>query len=312
MTGLGPLELIKLAIFYASYLYFPAALLFGWWIVRTRGPTRFLAAACLMISSCLAYGRFVEPRLLFTAEHDVALRTCYASGGDVRIAVVSDMHVGLFANAMPVQRIARRLDAANADLVLVAGDFIYFLHPDRLEETFAPLGVMRAPVFAVLGNHDIGLPGPDLGDPLRVALPKAGVTLIDNTAIALSDNGFSIELVGLSDHWGRAQDLTLLQRLHSVPLLVLTHNPSAAQDFHKNMSADLLIGGHTHGGQIQLPFVTCRLTGVCGDTGYGLREARGLPIFTTSGTGMVGLPMRFRVPPRIDLLNVRYKACSGG
>lgn len=74
---------------------------------------------------------------------------------------------------------------------------------------------------------------------------------------------------------------------------------------------DLLVAGHTHGGQIQLPFITCWWTGLCGkNAAYGLREENDALVFTTSGTGMVGLPMRFRVPPRIDVLNVAYKSCA--
>lgn len=312
MTGLGSLEFIKLAIYYASYLYFPAAVLLGWMVLRRRGASRFLAAVFLAGASCLAYARFIEPRLLLTEAHDIFLDNCFKDGGAVRIGVFSDAHIGLFGNAMPISRIARQVDAVGADLVLIAGDFIYFLHPDSFADTFEPLKTIRAPVFAVLGNHDIGLPGPDLSAPLQKALPEADVSLIDNMVQRLSGDGFVIELVGLSDHWGRAQDLTLLQRPSEMPRFVLTHNPAAVRDFREGMTADLLIGGHTHGGQIQLPFLTCRLTGVCGDIGYGLREERGVQVFTTSGTGMVGLPMRFRVRPRIDVLNVRYKACSGG
>ncbi len=309
MTELGSLEYIKLAIFYVSYLYFPAAFACLWLIARKRKGLRFSAALFLGVASCLAYARFVEPRMLLTAEHDVNFTRCFGEAGAARIAVFSDTHNGLFVNAMPIERIARQVEKTNADFVLIAGDFIYFLDPQEFDETFAAFQAIRAPVFAVLGNHDIGLPGPDLTAPLRKALPRAGVKLIDNSALRLSNRRFNIELVALSDQWGREQKLSLLTPPAAAPRLVLTHNPATIGDFRRDMSADLLVGGHTHGGQIQLPFLTCALTGVCGDIAYGLREEKGVQIFTTSGTGMVGLPMRFRVPPRIDVLNVSYEAC---
>ena len=310
MIDIGPLEWIKLAIFYASYLYIVAAPVTFWLIVINRGVMRWGAIAFLAGISLLAYGRFVEPRIMLTAEHDVVLDGCFDGGGEMRVAVFSDTHNGLFKNAMPIKRIAREVEAAKPDFVLIAGDFIYFLAPERFEKTFGALNEISAPVFAVLGNHDIGLPGPDLGTPLRASLPSYGVRLIDNAALKLSNQKFDIELVGLSDQWGRRQNLSLLEPATATPRIVLTHNPATVLDFTPSSKADLLIGGHTHGGQIRLPILTCAFTGVCGDIAYGLREEMGVQIFTTSGTGMVGLPMRFGVPPRIDVVNISYRACQ--
>src|SRR5690606_33204110 len=139
---------------------------------------------------------------------------------------------------------------------------------------------------------------------------SAGVILIDNGTVALKGDRFDLELVGLSDLWGRNQQLSLLRAPARRPRLVLTHNPATIYDLKPGMRADLVLGGHTHGGQILLPFLTCALTGVCGESAYGLRNQSGALVFTTSGTGMVGLPMRFRVPPRIDILNVGYSSCD--
>lgn len=310
MIDLGPLEVLKLTIYYASYVYFIAAPLALWLIYKTRGRRRFVLGGFFVIITCFAYARFVEPRILLTIAHDVPLSGCFSQSGAARIVVFSDTHNGLFGNAMPIDRIANRINSARADFVLIAGDFIYFLHPDRFEQTFEAFGLIEAPVFAVLGNHDLGLPGPDLSTPLRAALPQYGVRPIDDQALTLSNSKFAMDLVGLSDQWARDQKLSLLETPSEKPRLVLTHNPATVGDFEPGMTADLLIGGHTHGGQIQLPFLTCVVTGVCGDVAYGLREASGVQIFTTSGTGMVGLPMRFAVPPKVDVLNVRYKRCA--
>jgi uncharacterized protein len=310
MTGAGPLEILKLAIYYASYLYFIAAPLALWLVVRRRGRARYAWAGFAIVVTLLAYGRFVEPRILLTAEHEVALNRCFERPGAVRIAVFSDTHNGLFGNAMPIERIAAAVNAAGPDIVLVPGDYIYFLHPGRFDETFAAFADIKAPIFAVFGNHDLGLPGPDLSAPLSEALPALGVRLIDNQPLNLSDSGFAIELVGLSEQWAGRQKLSLLESSAPRPRLVLTHNPETLHDFRPGMHADLLVGGHTHGGQIQLPILTCLVTGVCGDNAYGLRDETDVQVFTTSGTGMVGLPMRFRVPPRVDVLNVAWHGCG--
>lgn len=315
MTDLGALEYLKLAIYYASYLYVVAAPLLAWFALKHRGAGRLVAAGLLLAVTCLAYARFVEPRILLTPQTQIDLPGCFARAGAARIAAVSDMHNGLFGNAMPIDRIARKLNDLYPDAVLIAGDFIYFLHPDRFDETFAAFAGVPAPIYAVLGNHDLGLPGPDLSAALTAALPAYGVRFIDDDVATIETATGDVELVGLSDAWALRQNIGNLEKPTALPRIILTHNPSSLKNFTNRSRADLMVAGHTHGGQIRLPVLTCALTGVCGDDGYGLRTAafgRGdsIEIFTTSGTGMVGLPMRFGVPPRIDLLDIRYRACS--
>ncbi len=310
MIGLVFIDWVRIAVFYASYLYFPVAPLVLWLAISYRGPVRWLSVLFLMGITVLAYARFIEPRILLTNEHQFALEACFDEPGQMRVVVFADVHQGIFSNTVSIERIVKRVNAAKPDFVLVPGDFTYFLHPDRFAKTFAAFGEINAPVFAVLGNHDIGEPGPDLSAPLYEALPETGLHMIDNAAKVLSTSRFRIELVGLSDEWGYEQEFSLIETAPNKPRIILTHQPTLARHMHKYRYGDLIVAGHTHGGQIQLPLITCWLTNVCGDEAYGLRVERGAKVFTTSGTGMVGLPMRFRVPPRIDVLNIGYRACA--
>jgi predicted MPP superfamily phosphohydrolase len=111
--------------------------------------------------------------------------------------------------------------------------------------------------------------------------------------------------------WAQGQDRTLLEHRGGVPRLVLTHNPATIQELRSREAVDLLIAGHTHGGQINIPIITCALMrDACRVTRYGFAEMeRGL-VFVTSGTGMVGLPMRFNAAPRIDVINLSWRACD--
>ncbi|MBT8472583.1 MAG: hypothetical protein HKN14_13650 [Marinicaulis sp.] len=310
MTGIGPLEIIKLAIYYASYLYFFAVPVIIWLALNRQGLTRQLSITAMILLILFAYARFIEPRRLLTAEHKIEFDKCFERDGAARIAIVSDIHTGIFGNAIDADRIAAKINEAEPDLALFAGDFIYFLHPDEFISKFGALAQITAPSFAVLGNHDLGLPGPDLSGELNDKLSVVGLRMIDDTAWTLWNSKLNIELVGLSDRWARNQKLSLLTKVSRRPRIVLTHNTASVQDFDDTMSADLVVGGHTHGGQINIPFVSCAYTGYCGNEAYGLREEGGIQIFTTSGTGMVGLPLRFRMPPRIDILNIQYRRCS--
>lgn len=305
------LEYLKLAIFYASWLYIPAAAFLIWAALTRSVRTRLVAALLLAPLTVLAYARFIEPRLLFAPEHDIALDGCFSQEGAVRLAVFADAHIGLFANALPIERIAATTKTLQPDAVLIAGDFTYFLHPDRFAETYAALGKVDAPIYAVTGNHDVGLPGPDVGAPLAEGLAKIGVRVIDNRRDLLTAEGGSLDIAGLSDLWQDRQDMTVLAPPLTTPRIVLTHNPNTVFELPPGARVDLLVAGHTHGGQIRIPGLTCALfRDMCRTTLYGVADTERVKVFVTSGTGMVGLPMRFLVPPRIDVLNISYSMCA--
>lgn len=310
MTDLGPLEYGKLAIYYAAYLYFPAAAYLVWLILK-RPRSRIVAALLLAPLTVLAYARFIEPRVLITATHEATLSRCFSEAGSARLALFSDTHEGLFGNAIPIERIARRVEKTDADAVFIAGDFVYFLAPDRFATTFAALQTISAPVFGVLGNHDVGLPGPDVSAPLLAALARLDVRMLDDKVETIAVKGADIELVGLSDLWADQQNRRLLERRGSAPRLVLTHNPSTILELRPREAVDFMMAGHTHGGQIRIPGFDCIFfASMCRVALYGFADMeRGL-VFVTSGTGMVGLPMRFNAVPRIDVIELSWRACG--
>jgi len=307
LTEIGLIEIVKLFIFYASWLYWPTIIALGFLIFVGQRLTKIFAIAVLLSLTILAYARFVEPRILLTSHHDIQLKHCYDVSGPAKIAVFSDTHIGLYKNAMPLQRVVKAINKNNPDAVLIAGDFVYFLSPKRFKKAFDGLKNITAPVFVVMGNHDVGLPGPDMTQSLSSYFAKSDIHLIDNKTIT-SQNGF--ELIGLSDSWQERQNFTLLDQPTTKPRLVLTHNPETIEKL-KPGSFDLLIAGHTHGGQINIPFVTCNLIDIaCAITRYGYKKTHNGDVFVTSGTGMVGLPMRFNVPPKLDIINLHYPACA--
>lgn len=311
MIDHGWRDIIKLGIFYASYLYFPAAAALVWIMLKRSAPVRIAAAFLLAPLTVLAYARFIEPRILLTVEHEAQIKRCFPEAGSARLALLSDTHQGLFGNAVAIDRIARRVNAARPDAVFIAGDITYLLAPDRYERTFAALRKVDAPVFAALGNHDIGLPGPDVSEPLTRSLNSLGVFVLDNEMKAIDIGGARVEIVGLSDLWGEAQNRALLDHRGDVPRLVLTHNPATILELRPREAVDFMLAGHTHGGQINIPIVTCRLMpAACRVTRYGLAETDRGPVFVTSGTGMVDLPMRFNAIPRIDVIELSWRACG--
>lgn len=310
MTDLTLVGAMKLAIFWAGWLYVPAAPALVWLLVRRRGRERLLAGVILLGLTVLAYARFVEPRLLVVGRHEARLARCFDTAGRLRLGVLADAHIGMFPNAMPMRRIARAIERERPDLTLIAGDFTYYPDLDRIASDFAPLADLSAPVYAVLGNHDVGFPGPPIKEKLTGTLASIGVRMIDNRRAAGAAPG--VDLYGLSDLHEGLQDRSILRATGVRPRLLLTHNPETILKLKPSEAVDLMVAGHTHGGQIWLYGLSCFLTPeACRVTPYGFKKTeRGLA-FVTSGTGMVDLPFRFNRPPRIDIVDVVWRACDG-
>jgi len=180
-----------------------------------------------------------------------------------------------------------------------------------LDPLFATLKEIHGPIYAVLGNHDSHELAPPHGGDLptamvRDALTRAGVQLVDGR---LADCG-GVKIAGIGDLWtGNADFRAALAYRGAAPLVLLTHNPDLAYDVPRHLSR-LLLSGHTHGGQIRLPFIYRYVIPVKGPFDRGLLTAAQWSddpvarpdVFTTSGAGEIGLPMRLLNPPAIDLL----------
>lgn len=312
---------LQLIIYYASYLFFPAAVVLLWLAVRA-GRRRHWGHAAISIAvlgalSVLAYARFVEPRFLTVKEHD--LQFCAIATGAIRAVVWADPQLGAFGNTVAVERVVQRINSAKPDVVLIPGDFVYRLPTEEISDIFAPLAQIEVPVYAVLGNHDAGLGGwPDARAALKRELPKLGVTVLDGEVMQFPHDAGAIRLIGMRDHWtARDKRLPLTGPDPGAPgqtaaalTIALQHNPDVLREVRSLPAFDLMIAGHTHGGQIYLPGLTCKFTFACNVTRYGYRETPRGKVFVSSGTGLGGLPMRLNVPPVVDVLNISYAPCE--
>ncbi len=210
---------------------------------------------------------------------------------------------------MPVERIVARINAEDVDAVFLAGDLTYHPGPADIPEDFAALGNLDAPLFAVLGNHDVGHPGSDLTDPLLAALGEAGATIMHNRAVETDIAGHGLVISGASDLWQRRQDFAFSSSLPAgKPVILLTHNPDTALLVPDDFAYDLMLAGHTHGGQVRIPGLYQKILPVTGPFDKELHHfaapAGERLVYVTTGTGMVGVPMRFLMPPRVDILTI--------
>ncbi len=228
---------------------------------------------------------------------------------DLRIAVLSDLHIGSpHVGLDKLRTIVEKTNAEHPDLVVLLGDFVIggpsrrggvrgggFVEPEPIAQE---LKLLHAPmgVFAVLGNHDWWYDGERIGR----ALKDAGIPVLENKAVRAGP----IWLGGIADFWTREPDVagTLAQVTTDDPVVLITHNPDIFPEVPPRVS--LLLAAHTHGGQVQLPIVGTLIT--TSKLGYNAGEfvERGRHLFVTTGIGTSILPVRFGVPPEIVILTL--------
>ncbi len=258
-------------------------------------------AACNRSLSGLPPGRWWHRRVLAgleTPEIRLKLVPSRSALSGMRIAFLSDLHAGNFLDASDLRVLFERVAASDPDLVLFGGDLIN-TRTSELHLFHGPLSVFEAPlgVFAVPGNHDLFW-GPEAHE-WRAFLAELGVRPLVNQGIRLEFRGTPFWLAGVDDLTEGRPDLerALEGWREGETCICLSHHP----DFFFEAAAvgvDLVLAGHTHGGQIRfgswMPIRHSRF-------GWheGLFEQEGSRLYVSRGVGTTILPVRFGAPPEI-------------
>lgn len=258
----------------------------------------------------LVYGVAVEPARLVERDYTFALPNWPQRCDGLRIDQITDVHTGSPRNGLAnLDRVVTRLASSDASAVVMTGDYVIksvFLgtYLDAAETAPHLRALTRhKPVYAVLGNHDVWKGGPAV----QRALEKAGVIVIEDSALKVQLRGCPLWIVGVSDLWTEPHDVrkAFAAVTDDAPAIVLTHNPAIFPQLPAR--ASLVLAGHTHGGQISLPWVgQPAMWGKPGNryvTGH--YDEHGRQLFVSPGIGTSILPMRIGVPPEISRLTLR-------
>ncbi|MSQ82081.1 MAG: hypothetical protein EXR77_04075 [Myxococcales bacterium] len=283
---------LKLAIFYGSWLLFPLALASAYQVCK--GPRRWVAALGTGVWLLGIWARFIEPQWIRTEHAHIDL----GLPQPLTIALISDTHLGLFKSSAFLARVVEEVNAAQPAALFIAGDLTYE-PPDDLVTLFAPLRELKIPAYYVPGNHDERAPGPYVRPTLAAALASHGVQSLEDRTIALGGLTFA----GLGDLWGGRLDWAVLRRAQS-PVVLLMHNPDSLLRLPPVAATKvkLALAGHTHCGQVRVPWLYQRMIPTTGPFDCGWHAVEGLPLFITPGTGEIGLPLRWLNPPTVSVL----------
>lgn len=285
-------------------------------LLSRRTFLRSLSGAIGSAAAGAAYMRWVEPGWFDVTHTTVTLpRRASADGAEpLRVLHLSDLHA--YAPWVSLAHIAASVKqglAQKPDLICLTGDFIT-LRYDAFADYAAvlrPLAV-AAPTFACLGNHDGGQwargdGGYGHAENVRELLKASGIELLHNAARELTVRTRRVQLVGVGDWWaGECQPAMAFSSIpprHGAVRLVLNHNPDAKSALATH-DWDLMLCGHTHGGQIGLPALARRFAPVV-DKRFiaGLYPWEGRQLFITRGVGNLHHARLF-CRPEVSLLRV--------
>jgi predicted MPP superfamily phosphohydrolase len=277
-----------------------------------------LLTATLIAGGAFAVKAFwLEPRSLVITRAEIAAPQWPADARPLHVAVLTDIQAaGPHVTAERVAEVVAEINALEPDLIVLLGDYVSQMRLSTShvppKATAAVLARLRAPlgVHAVLGNHDWWLDGRYV----RGLLEHAGIKVYENTArLVDAGDGRRFWIAGLADLSTGAVDLpgTLAQVTDDAPVILLSHSPDIFPEVPERVA--LTLAGHTHGGQINLPFLGRLIV----PSRYGQRYAYGhivegsRQMFVSSGIGNAILPARYGVPPEIVLLQIAAPGAQG-
>ena len=253
-----------------------------------------------------AYAFLVEPRWLQVTRTRIHARDLHPSLEGFTIALLTDLHAGAGTPLSLVRRAARLAMAEEPHLIAVTGDLVAD-DAQGFAEVLDALGGLSAPygVYAVPGNHDhiVGI-----GRWHRDVATQRAVTDLTNRAEVLDVGGARLCVAGVDDFSSGRPDLGVLPPPDERDFtLLLAHDPDQAERVRRVCDrVDLIVSGHTHGGQVRLPFVGALRNPAKHDELYeeGLRRRPWTQVYTSRGVGTVHIPVRFLCRPEVAMLTL--------
>jgi predicted MPP superfamily phosphohydrolase len=284
--------------------------------VSRRGLLKWIlgggALGAVSLLSGAVYVTKVEPRWIEVVRVDVPIRGLPAPLQGFTIAQLSDFHVGPHVKAEDVHRAVEITNRLGPDLVVLTGDYVYesALHSAACAGELAALKAKHG-VHAILGNQDFWTDA----DVVAANLRQAGLDVLRNEHRQLqvdgadpsTRSGHSLWLVGIEDVWAGKPDLeaALDGVPQGAPTVLLAHEPDFA-DRATGRGITLQLSGHSHGGQVRLPFIGAPiLPYLAHKYPYGLRRVGEMWLYTNRGIGLIAPPVRFLCRPEITLLRLK-------
>lgn len=258
------------------------------------------------VAALALYSTIIERNLLIQKKVNIKLPSTKTK---LRIAHFTDIHIGKFYSVKKLNKLVDKINKADADLVLLTGDLFdkVWLYNDN-GEIDSILSKINAKIgkFAVYGNHDSC---PNDRHTYSSVMNKSGFKLLKNSNIKFNIDNKILNLMGLDDFFqGKIDIQKTTQNLSNNEFnILMLHEPDLIEKF-KDYKIDLALAGHSHGGQVFVPFYgTILNTGLAemyDRNIYTVGSTKQTKLYVNSGIGSTGLPIRFFCLPNISILDI--------
>lgn len=285
-----------------------------------RGPItrrRFLKSGMYGAVGLALYSGEIARHWIEIVRRNIVLGNLPAPFDGMRVAQLSDVHLDGFTEPFFLREAVRRINELNPDVVFLTGDYVtYGLGARKFAQGAAwqcaniLQGLQCRRIYAVLGNHDV-LVG---AKQVTAALKDNGITVLVNSYLPLERGGGRIWLAGLDDpvcghpHQELAVP-TSIRHIPNEPVVLMCHAPDYADDLITHpagQAVDVMLAGHSHGGQVRLPFVGALVLPRLGRKYVeGSFTVGTMQLYVNRGLGTVDLPFRLNCPPEITLHTLR-------
>jgi predicted MPP superfamily phosphohydrolase len=284
-------------------------------LLKKHKKIRAIVIAVAVIAAILLiYGFLIEPKMLITRRFSVDLENgsfaeltrSETPESRLKIITIADLHIGYGTPISYVEKLTEKINAEDPDLILFTGDLktrSEYLS-SREEKAIAALSKLNAKYgkFGVYGNHDTFAHFPEI-------MEKSGFTLLTNSGVNLDINSETVFIGGVNSLSLSPQPNKMMKDYSDPDIaIILAHEPDLALEFSDKTDNALILSGHMHGGQINIPFFT-RWWITSGGKGNlmvdGFYKNGENTVFVSTGIGMSVMPMRFRVPPQFEVIYIK-------
>ena len=261
---------------------------------------------CLLVFSTSVYAHKIEPNWVGITQNEIQLSKLDPVFNGYKIVQITDLHAGDGIDRAQLERVVETVNAQNPDLVVITGDHVSRKPRQHVEllDTLAKLRP-RDRTISVLGNHDV------FNDPtpIKAALDRVGITLLENSVYTVKRHSATLNIAGVGDVFAELDNLDLV--LEQLPptgaAIMLAHEPDFADETAATGRFGLQLSGHSHGGQIRVPFRKGYLPELAKNYPLGRYQVKDMVQYTSRGIGMIKIYARFNCRPEISVFNLVAK-----
>jgi hypothetical protein len=278
---------------------------------------RFFTAGVFGTVGLGLYSTAIARHWIQVTHRDIHLAGLAAAFDGMRIVQLSDIHMDEFTEPFFLREVIERTNRLQPDLILLTGDFVSSEISSRqfaIGSAWQCANMLTAltcrQVYAVLGNHDVYVDAKEV----TAALTANGIKVLTNACLPIERDGKRFWLAGIDDplvgdpNPEKAIPASI-RDVPNEPVILMCHAPDYADDLLAHpagMSVDLMLSGHTHGGQIRLPLVgALQLPDMGKKYVEGWFKLGRMQLYVNRGIGTVGVPFRLDCPPEISLFTLR-------